>query len=161
MLDYIAKSIDLNTPTSKIIIKFMVKKGWSYGQFMSDQSDLIYCLKAHIDIEELAREESRFVSTLTLTYPGEHSGSRPPGHRASERTSEDQALVDLLEAADQRVVTEPMTPFQENSQNTWIQGEFPTTTQLAEEHACMDLLLEAADQPDVTKFMTSYVDISG
>jgi hypothetical protein len=132
---HFAKSIELNATTSRIIIKYMVEKGWCYKELASIQNKLICYLGKHIDLEQLAREErGGFIFTHTLIYPGEHSRSRSPDHRTLERVSEDLAFIELLETAQEPDITEFMKPFQENGQlNTWIRGEFPTITQPVEE----------------------------
>ena len=149
MPHHFAKSVELNATTSRIIIKYMVEKGWRYKELASIQSELMCCLGRHIDLEQLAREEGGgFTFTHTLTHPGEHSRSRSPDHRTSEGVSEDLAFTELLEAAQEPDITEFMKPFQEDGQlNTWIRGEFPTMTQPVEE-------------PEITRYMETFHQVN-
>jgi hypothetical protein len=164
---------------SKLIIEYMVANGYRYEELPSIESELMSCVGKHIDLKELARDKR---AESALNHPficlGEQTGDLSLDQPTSERASAGLAFTELLEAAEQRDITEFMTKSSAllGSPLIYDQVASRATEQLpmallstysfsnpylwweaaAEDTAGLAFteLLEAAEQRDITEYMT-------
>lgn len=140
MPDHYAKSVKLDAIASKIIINYMVAKGWGYKELASIDSDLMRCLGTHIDLEQLVREEgSEFAFTHTPTHF--------PDHCLSEGASEDLAFRELVKPAQETVITKFVKPFQEDGQLNMSIGKFP-------------IMMPPIEEPEVGRYIENFHQVN-